>query len=105
MEPHTQQLTTASIAAILSSDAHCLDAIGYEKKVTYVKMEKCSFENLRAALRDPQTRIRYSDNVKTHKFPKIKGLIYLGDDGFFKPFSQNGNPQVLGFDDNLTCFI
>lgn len=105
MEPHTQQLNIPRIAAILSTDAHCLDAIGYEKKVTYVKMSECNFENLKAALSDPQTRIRYSDNIKTHKYPKIKGLIYLGEDGFFKPFSRNGKPQVLGFADNLTCFI
>lgn len=105
MEPHIQQLNIGRIAAILSTDAHCLDAIGYEKKTTYVKMAECNFENLKAALHDPQTRIRYSDNVRTHKYPKIKGLIYLGEDGFFKPFSQNGKPQVLGFADNLTCFI
>jgi hypothetical protein len=37
-EPHTQQLNIARIAAILSTDAHCLEAIGYDKKVTYVKM-------------------------------------------------------------------
>ena len=105
MEPHTQQLNIARIAAILSTDAHCLDAIGWEQKVTYVKMEKCNFANLKAALYDPQTRIRYSDNVKTHNFPKIKGLIYLGEDGFFRPFSNDANQQVLGFADNLTCFI
>jgi len=105
IEPHTQQLNIPTIAAILSTDAHCLDAIGYDKKVTYVKMSECNFENLKAALRDPQTRIRYSDNIKTHKYPKIKGLIYLGEDGFFKPFSGNGKPQVLGFADNLSCLI
>jgi DNA repair ATPase RecN len=68
-------------------------------------MEKCNFKNLKAALHDPQTRIRYSDNVRTHNYPKIKGLVYLGDDGFFRPFSRDAEPQVLGFADNLTCFI
>jgi len=105
IEPHTQQLNIPRIAAILSSDAHSLSAIGCDNKVTYVKMAECNFENLKGALRDPQTRIRYSDNVKTHNHPKIKGLIYLGEDGFFKPISQNKKPQVLGFADNLTCFI
>jgi DNA repair ATPase RecN len=105
IEPHTQPLNIPRIAAILSSDAHCLGAIGCDNKITYVKMAECNFENLKSALRDPQTRIRYSDNVKTHNYSKIKGLIYLGEDGFFKPASQNGKPQVLGFADNLTCFI
>jgi hypothetical protein len=105
MEPHTQQLRLTRIAALLSSDAHCLDAIGYEKKITYVKMATCNFQNLKSALHDPQTRIRYSDNLKTHNYPKIKGLLFLGGDGFFKPFTPAGTPQVLGFADNLTCFI
>lgn len=105
MEPHTQQLNIPRIAAILSTDAHCLGAIGCDNKVTYVKMAECNFENLKGALRDPQTRIRYSDNVRTHNYPKIKGLVYLGEDGFFKPVSHNKKPQVLGFADNLTCFI
>lgn len=105
MEPHTQQLNIPRIAAILSTDAHCLGAIGCNNKVTYVKMAECNFENLKGALRDPQTRIRYSDNVRTHNYPKIKGLVYLGEDGFFKPVSDSNKPQVLGFADNLTCFI
>ncbi len=104
---HCEMLGIRPIAAVLTSDAHCVSAIGYEKKITFVKMTKTGWQDLSLALKDPEVRIRYSDTVGTHAFPKIKGIVLLTTDGFFKSSNQSGptKPQVLGFADNLTCFI
>jgi DNA repair ATPase RecN len=103
---HTKALNIRPIAAILSTDAHCLDAIGYEKKVTFIKMAAPSWDNLKAAIEDPQTRIRYADNVEAGRFTKIKGLVFLGEEAFFKPLTDDGTrPAVIGCSDNLTAFI
>jgi DNA repair ATPase RecN/PHP family Zn ribbon phosphoesterase len=104
---HCEALGIPPIAAVLTTDAHCLEAIGYEKKITYVKMTKCSWADLKLALQDPDTRIRYADNVSTRRFPKIKGLVFVTTDGFFRPLQGNSRmvPQVLGFSDNLSCLI
>lgn len=104
---HCEMLGIRPIAAVLTSDAHCVSAIGYEKKITFVKMTNTGWQDLSVALKDPEVRIRYSDTVGIHAFPKIKGIVLLTTDGFFKTSSQSGPPvpQVLGFADNLTCFI
>jgi len=105
---YCEKLKLKTIPAILSSDAHCLKAIGYPSKITFVKMTDCNWQNLKQALQDPQTRIRYSDNVNIHNFTKIKGIIFDGEDGFFKSIdivNNQSRPQVFGFADNLTCLI
>jgi DNA repair ATPase RecN/PHP family Zn ribbon phosphoesterase len=104
---HCESLSIRPLAAILTSDAHCTDAVGYEKKITYVKMTRASWSDLSLALKDPETRIRYADTVGTHRFTKIRGLVFVTADGFFKGVEKDGliTPQVLGFADNLTCLI
>lgn len=105
---YCKKLKLKTIPAILSSDAHCLKAIGYPSKITFVKMTDCNWQNLKQALQDPKTRIRYSDNVNIHNFTKIKGIIFNGEDGFFKSIdivNNQSRPQVFGFADNLTCLI
>jgi DNA repair ATPase RecN len=104
---HCELLQIHPLAAVLMSDAHCLEAIGYEAKITYVKMTYSSWENLRAALQDPETRIRYADTVGTHNYTKIKGIVFVTTDGFFKGIEKADRtyPQAIGFADNLTCLI
>lgn len=104
---HCELLGVRPIAAILTSDAHCLSAIGYEKKVTFVKMTKTGWKDLSLALKDPDVRVRYSDTVGVRAFPKIKGIVLVTADGFFKSdrTTGGGSPQALGFADNLTCLI
>ena len=104
---HCEALNIRPLAAVLTSDAHCTAAIGYEKKITYIKMTRPCWEDLNLALKDPGTRVRYADTVETHRYTKIKGMILVTEDGFFKGIERNGKvtPQVLGFADNLTCLI
>jgi DNA repair ATPase RecN len=104
---HCEVLGIPPIAAVLTSDAHCLPAIGYEKKITFVKMTRTGWDDLSLALKDPEVRIRYADTVGAHTFPKIKGIVLLTTDGYFKGSDHGGKtkPQALGFADNLTCFI
>jgi DNA repair ATPase RecN len=104
---HCAAVGIRPIATLLTSDAHCTSAIGYEKKITFIKMTSPSWQSLKLALKDPEVRIRYSDTVGVHAYPKIKGLVFMTSDGYFKGFSGGGTtlPLTLGFADNLTCLI
>ncbi len=103
---HTEQLGIRPIAAVLSTDAHNIGSIGYDKKITFAKMAQPSWANLRLALQDPETRLRYADNVATHRYPKVKGIVFVGGEGFFRPLQSSPNtPQCVAFSDNLTTLI
>lgn len=56
--------------AIRSSDAHSPDEIG--RGYTFMKMTEPSFEGLRTALSDPESRIRFDDPEVDH--PRILGV-------------------------------
>ncbi len=55
------------LARLLNSDAHTLDALGRnaerDRKVTRIKMQQPSFEALRIALRDSDSRVRIEDHI------------------------------------------
>lgn len=93
---HTEVLGIRPIPCVLGSDAHNLQDIGLKGSTTYIKMTKPSFRDLRQALRDPGTRVRYEDTVPRNPVPRILGVCFSG--GFFQQ-------QALGFSDNLTCLI
>ena len=93
---HTDALGVNPIPCVLGSDAHNLQDIGLKNSTTYIKMQSPSFRDLRRALRDPATRIRYEDSVPRTKIPRILGIKFGG--GFFKE-------QTIGFSDNMTCLI
>lgn len=93
---HTDALGIKSLSCVIGSDAHNLQDIGLRNSTTYIKMQSPSFRDLRRALRDPATRIRYEDSVPHIKIPRILGVKFGG--GFFKQ-------HVIGFSDNLTCLI
>jgi DNA repair ATPase RecN len=104
---HCELLGIRPIAAILTSDAHCMSAIGYEKKITFIKMTTPSWQDLKLALQDPEVRIRYADTLGVPAYPRIRGMVLLTTDGYFRGITGAGTtlPQVLGFANNLTCFI
>ena len=89
-----------SIAVLLRNDAHRVEDLDIEEFHTHIKMTKPCFEDLKQALRFPDTRIRFPGDVPASPSPRILGIeIVSGDgNGFFK------NLQAA-FSDNLTCLI
>lgn len=79
-------------AHIRSSDAHSLDEIG--ERYTFVKMDSPSFEGLRTAFADPESRLSLTEEPTTH--PSVDGL--LAHNGFLQD-------RTLQFNNNLNCLI
>jgi ABC-type lipoprotein export system ATPase subunit len=80
-------------ACIRSSDSHSLDKIG--QRFTLIKMGNPSFEGLRQALGDHESRIRLSrDDLPS--YPRIIGMKFEG--GFL-------DDQVIHFNKCLNCLI
>jgi ABC-type cobalamin/Fe3+-siderophores transport system ATPase subunit len=80
-------------ACIQNSDAHSLDDIG--KRYTLIKMGTPSFEGLRQALGDHESRIRLVDE-KPPCHSHIIGIEFEG--GFL-------DKQVIHFNNSLNCLI
>jgi DNA repair ATPase RecN len=87
------------LARILSSDSHTLNALGRnanrDRKLTRYKMAAPSFEGLRHALYEGDSRIRLEDEVPTST-PFVLGLKFGG--GFL-------SEQAIHFSRNLNCII
>jgi DNA repair ATPase RecN len=87
------------LARVLSSDAHTLNALGrnasQDRKLTRYKMATPTFDGLRHALEDSDSRIRLEDEVPTTT-PFILGVTIGG--GFLKD-------QSIHFSSNLNCII
>lgn len=93
---HAKSLGIRDIPCILSSDSHNIQDIGLRDFTTYIKMTTPGFLDLRKALKDPGTRIRYENTLKKKQYPRILGINIDGQ--FFKK-------PTIGFSDNLTCLI
>lgn len=83
------------IPCVIGSDAHYLREITSTPYITYVKMTKPSFEELKRALRDPETRIKLAEPI-AHGMGRILGIEFAG--GFL-------NGQIIAFTPNLNCLI
>lgn len=87
------------LARILSSDSHTLNALGrnasQNRKLTRYKMAVPSFDGLRHALEEGDSRIRLEDDIPTAT-PFILGATIAG--GFLKG-------QSIHFSRNLNCII
>lgn len=87
------------LARILSSDSHTLNALGrnasQDRKLTRYKMAAPSFDGLRHALEEGDSRIRLEDEIPTAT-PFILGATIGG--GFLKG-------QSIHFSRNLNCII
>ncbi len=88
-----------SLARVLNSDAHTLNAVGRnaksDQRITRYKMEQPSFEGLKIALSAADTRVRIEDEVPD-SIAIIAGVHFSGcflDD------------QAIHFSPNLTCII
>jgi len=91
--------TSYEMAKVLFSDAHTLDALGYNasgnKKLTKLKMDTLSYDSMRIALIDATARVRIEDLIPS-SIPRFIGIKF--DGGFL-------NGQVVRFSKNLTCII
>ncbi len=91
-----------SVPLILSSDAHHIDNIGVESKLSFIKLGRLDFEGLKEAFKFPDTRIRFKANLPECHPPRILGVRIIGKQenkcAFFKKL-------IVGFSDNLTCII
>ena len=87
------------LARVLNSDAHTVAAIGRnarnENRITRYKMETPSFEGLRIALEEADTRVRIEDEIP-RDVPIVQGVSFEG--GFL-------TGQSIHFNPNLTCIV
>jgi DNA repair ATPase RecN len=87
------------LARILNSDSHTLNALGrnasHDRKLTRYKMASPTFNGLRLALEEGDSRIRLEDEIPTTT-PFILGAVIGG--GFL-------NGQSIHFSSNLNCII
>lgn len=87
------------LARVLNSDAHTLNAVGRnarnDERVTRYKMETPSFDGLKIALQEADTRVRLEEEVPS-SVPVVKGVTFEG--GFL-------DQQAIHFSPNLTCII
>ncbi|QSG16345.1 TrlF family AAA-like ATPase [Halapricum desulfuricans] len=79
-------------AHIRSSDAHSLADIG--SRYTFIKMDSPTFEGLRTAFADPESRLSLTSEPTTH--PSVDGL--LSHNGFLQD-------RHLQLNKNLNCLI
>jgi ABC-type cobalamin/Fe3+-siderophores transport system ATPase subunit len=87
------------LARVLNSDAHTIKAIGRNsqsnRRITRYKMETPSFNGLRIALEEADTRVRIEDEIP-QAVAIIEGVSF--DGGFL-------DGQTIHFSKNLTCII
>lgn len=89
-----------TVAALLTGDSHRVQDIDDEHKVNYVKMTAVCFDDLKQALKFPDTRIRFPHDVPSSPTSRLIGMqiICADEQGFFKDIN-------IAFSDNLTCLI
>jgi energy-coupling factor transporter ATP-binding protein EcfA2 len=80
-------------------DAHCIEELDQPERITHVKMTDVGLKGLSAALRFPDTRIRFSESLPSSPVPFIRGLQIEGGERALFP------SLTLGFVENLNCLI
>jgi ABC-type cobalamin/Fe3+-siderophores transport system ATPase subunit len=86
--------------AILRNDSHHQSDINKPEQITHIKMTAVGYKDLVQALKFPETRIRFPNEVPATPSPRILGMEIISADkkGFFKGIT-------LAFSDNLSCLI
>ncbi len=88
-----------NIATIMGYDAHCIEDYAKNHRTTMVKMTTPSIEGLRNALKFPETRIRFSDEIVAPPSPRVIGMSISGsEESFFEDVT-------IAFSENLNCII
>lgn len=87
------------LATVLGYDAHCIEDYAKDHRTTLVKMTTPSMEGLRDALKFPETRIRFSDEIIAPPSPRVIGMSISGSqESFFEDVTT-------AFSGNLNCII
>jgi len=87
------------ITTVLGLDAHCFEDYERTKQLTLVKMTRRSMRGLCDALKFPETRIRFSCDLKEPPSPHLVGLSIHGSaESFFEEI-------CCGFSENLNCIV
>ncbi len=87
------------VATILTCDAHCIEDFQRADRTTHIKMTQMGLKGLQEALRFPDTRIRFPDNLPTPPSPRILGIrIVGGASSFF-------DNVTIALAENLNCVI
>jgi ABC-type lipoprotein export system ATPase subunit/histidinol phosphatase-like PHP family hydrolase len=91
--------TVGDLARVLNSDSHALTALGRNaagaNKMTRYKMQSLSFDALKHAMRESDSRVRLEDELP-RAVPVVTGVRFNA--GFLKD-------QAIHFSPNLTCII
>jgi ABC-type cobalamin/Fe3+-siderophores transport system ATPase subunit len=88
-----------SVATILTCDAHCIEEFQRADRTTHIKMTRMGLKGLKEALRFPDTRIRFPDNLPSPPSPRILGIqIVGGASSFF-------DNVTIALAENLNCLI
>jgi DNA repair ATPase RecN len=83
------------IPCLIGSDAHSLKEYGAKGNITRVKMGEPGYMDLRRAISDPETRLRFEDERPLG----IKRILGIRVEGGFL------DGQAIGFTSNLNCLI
>ena len=88
-----------SIATVLTFDAHCCEDFGRTDRITHIKMTSLGLNGLKNAIRFPDTRVRFPDNLPEAPSPRLLGIsIQGGNDSFF-------DDVKIALAENLNCLI
>jgi len=87
------------IPTVLSFDAHCVEQFGRTERISHLKMTNLGLSGLKDALRFPDTRIRFPENLPELPSPTLRGIRIIGDsNSFFESLT-------VAFAENLNCII
>lgn len=98
---HVRDLGIRPIACVLSSDAHSPDLVARPPKQTFLRLGGQSLSAVRAALADPETRVRFALPNPLDR-PVIEGISFVRADAQSSSFFSD---CTIGFSENLTCII
>jgi DNA repair ATPase RecN len=88
-----------SIPVTYHCDAHCIEDLDRDDRVTWIKMTTLGLKGLRDALMFPETRIRSASDLPDPPSPRLIGLeIHGSEESLFKDVR-------IAFAENLNCFI
>jgi len=103
-EPHYRWISEDDgahrwIPTVLTYDAHSVEQLSRSERITYLKMTNLGLKGLKDALKFPDTRIRFPENLPTPPSPSLRGIRINGDENsFFEDIT-------VAFAENLNCVI
>ncbi len=91
--------TNKRVPVTMQLDSHCIEDLNKPERTTWIKMTSLGLDGLKNALKFPETRIRFKDELPTPPSPQLLGLQIVGDEGSL--FED----ESIAFAENLNCII